>query len=132
VTYLLRSKKSGYGILPFLGFVIPELMMEEHELRSRLQAAGMTQDLIETILKNLFSRTSMPIIATRREYRTAKKIYALMDACVPPEDVHSPVAHYVITLGARMLQWEIREARLTQQNGVNRQTKADRSAARAE
>jgi len=49
-----------------------------------------------------------PEITSEAEYDAAKALYAAMDASMPPKDLHSPVARYVVALGMEMTKWEIK------------------------
>ncbi|WP_168217416.1 hypothetical protein [Paracoccus liaowanqingii] len=42
------------------------------------------------------------------DYATAIRNYDVLENCVAPDDAHSPVARYLISLGARMADWEDR------------------------
>lgn len=84
--------------------------MEDHSLRPQFLSAGIPEDQIEITLSHFYGHGGAPEIISEGDYRAAKALYAVMDAAVPPRDLHSPVARYVIALGARMTEWEARNS----------------------
>lgn len=82
--------------------------MEDRSLRPQFLSAGVPNDQIEIALGYLYGRGGAPVITSEDDYRAAKALYAAMDASVPPQDLHSPMARYVLTLGMRMTEWEAR------------------------
>lgn len=50
-----------------------------------------------------------PEIISEAEYADATALYAAMDSSVPPQDLHSPVARYVVALGMQITKWEIKK-----------------------
>lgn len=86
--------------------------MEEHEFQGMFLAAGMPEDHIDKALSRFHAFGDSPKILSLSDYEAAKTIYAAMDARVDPDDVHSPVARYLISLGARIADWEDKVARL--------------------
>lgn len=82
--------------------------MKDHSLRLQFLSAGVPEDQIEIALGNFYGSGGAPEITCMGDYTAAKSLYAVMDASVPPQDMHSAVARYVITLGARMTEWEMR------------------------
>ena len=84
--------------------------MEGHSVRLQFLSAGVPEDQIEIALENFYGLGGAPEITCTGDYVAAKSLYAVMDASVPPQDTHSAVARYVITLGARMTEWEMRNS----------------------
>lgn len=82
--------------------------MEDHSLWPQVFSAGVPNDQIEIALDHLYGHGGAPTITSEHDYRAAKALYAAMDASVPPQDLHSPMARYVLTLGVRMTEWEAR------------------------
>ena len=80
--------------------------MEERGLRPQFLSAGVPEDKIDIALSDFYSRGGAPEITSMADYTAAHALYGAMDASVPPDDLHSPVARYVISLGARMAEWE--------------------------
>ncbi|TGN60125.1 hypothetical protein E4L95_10895 [Paracoccus liaowanqingii] len=87
--------------------------MEEHEFQGMFLEAGMPEDHIDAALTRFHAYGDSPKILSRNDYVTAKAIYAVMDARVDPDDAHSPVGRYLISLGARIADWEDKIAQLT-------------------
>lgn len=73
--------------------------MEEHNLRPQFLSAGVPEDKIEIALSDFYSRSGAPEITSMADYTAACALYEAMDSSVHPDDLHSPVARYVISLG---------------------------------
>lgn len=84
--------------------------MKDHSLRLQFLSAGVPEDQMEVALENFYGLGGAPEITCTGDYAAAKSLYAVMDASVPPNDMHSAAARYVITLGARMTEWEMRNS----------------------
>lgn len=80
--------------------------MRAHSFRAQFLSAGVPADQIDITLGHFFGQGVAPEITSEGEYRAAKALYAVMDASMPPKNFHSPMARYVITLGARVAEWE--------------------------
>jgi hypothetical protein len=80
--------------------------MVTHEFYEMFRDAGLPEDQIDGVLSYFHAFDSASEIFTLTECTTAKDTYAVMDRQMPPKDVHSPVARYVISLGARITEWE--------------------------
>ena len=79
--------------------------MDKQNRRSQLLSAVISKDQIKVPLSSYFSM-EVPEITTEADYRAAQALYAAMDASVPSQDLHSPVARYVLALGVLMNKWE--------------------------
>jgi hypothetical protein len=74
--------------------------------------AGLPEDQLDGVLGYFHAFDSAPEIQTLSDYLMAKATYAMMDRRLPPKEVLSPVARYVISLGARIAEWDAKVAKL--------------------
>lgn len=79
--------------------------MDKYGRRSQHLSAVISKDQIKIPLNSYLS-TEVPEIVTEADYKAAQALYAAMDASVPSQDLHSPVARYVLALGVLMNKWE--------------------------
>lgn len=79
-------------------------------LRTRYLAAGTPKHQIEAALGYFEQTGTAPAITSPSEYAAARETYARMDACLPPEELFSPVARYILSLGVQLSEWERRGA----------------------
>ncbi|TGN37863.1 hypothetical protein E4L95_22075 [Paracoccus liaowanqingii] len=84
--------------------------MPNRDYQKMFMAAGMPKNQIESVLDHFHATGEAADITTVAEYDVAKSIYVVMDASVPSGDFHSPVARYLISLGAQISGWEDRVA----------------------
>lgn len=80
--------------------------MIDDDIEKLFLAAGLAEDQVDIVLDHFHGLQGAPAITSVAEYAMAKSTYAAMDAYVPSTDIHSAVARYVISLGARIVVWE--------------------------
>lgn len=80
--------------------------MAHRDFQKMFLAAGMPEEHVEGVLDHFHAFAEASDLTSVAEYETARTTYAVMDASVPPEDLHSPVARYLLSLGARIAAWE--------------------------
>ncbi|QDA35655.1 hypothetical protein E4191_15890 (plasmid) [Paracoccus liaowanqingii] len=80
--------------------------MVHRNFQEMFLAAGMPEDQVDNVLDHFHAVGEAADIISVAEYETAKSIHEVMDASVPSGDLHSPVARYLISLGARIAAWE--------------------------
>lgn len=83
-------------------------LMRKTRLKSQFLAAGMPREQVEIALEHFERHKTAPRIETAGDYAVASAFYQRLDAALPPHDVHSLSARYVISLGTRMAEWEIK------------------------
>lgn len=79
--------------------------MNNYDDQLRSVSAAVSKKQLEVAFRHFFG-VEPPEIKSEAEYETAKALYAAMDASVPPRDLHSPAARYVVALGLQMSKWE--------------------------
>lgn len=80
--------------------------MTDPGLRSRFLKAGMSPIQIDAAL-HCFEDTGEALsISSQAEYIAARAAYARMDASLPPDELFSAVARYVLSLGVKVAEWE--------------------------
>lgn len=79
-------------------------------LRTRFLAAGTPKHQIEAALGYFEQTGTAPAITSPSEYAAARETYARMDACLPPEELFSRVARYILSLRVQLSEWERRGA----------------------
>ena len=88
--------------------------MAHHDFQEMFSSAGMPEDQIERVLEHFHAYDEAADLSSVTEYEVAVSTYSVMDAYVPAGDIHSPVARYLISLGARIVAWEDQAAGLDQ------------------
>ena len=79
--------------------------MSNYDDQLKTVSAAVSKKQLEVAFRHFFGIEPSEI-TSEAEYETAKALYAAMDASVPPRDLHSPAARYVVALGVRMTRWE--------------------------
>ncbi|QDA35650.1 hypothetical protein E4191_15860 (plasmid) [Paracoccus liaowanqingii] len=82
--------------------------LKNRDFHKMLLVAGMSADQIDTVLEGFYAFGGASEIMSLNDYATAIRNYDVLENCVAPDDAHSPVARYLISLGARMADWEDR------------------------
>lgn len=75
-------------------------------LRTWFISAGMPKTQIETALSYFEETGTAPLITSQREYVAARATYVRMDASLSPDELFSPVARYILSLGVQLSEWE--------------------------
>ncbi len=86
--------------------------MEKHEFQGMFLAAGLPEDQIDSVLNHFLTFGYAPKIRSLSDYATATTTYAMMDARVHPDDAHSFVGRYLVSLGPQIAHWDDKIARL--------------------
>ncbi|CAM3493404.1 hypothetical protein PANO111632_20115 [Paracoccus nototheniae] len=89
--------------------------MEKHEFRGLLLRAGLPEDQIDSVLDHFLIFGYASKIMSLSDHTTATSTYARMDAYLDPQDTYTPVGRYLVSLGAEIIAWEDRTARLNLQ-----------------
>ena len=86
--------------------------MEKHEFMGMFLAAGLPEDQIDSVLDHFHTFGIARKITSLTDCEIAKSTYARMDAYLDPQDTYTPVGRYLVSLGAEIIAWEDRTARL--------------------
>lgn len=89
-----------------------EWLVEKHEFLGMFLEAGLPEDQIDSVLDHFLSFGHAPKITSWSDYETARSTYAVMDAYLDADDTFTPVGRYLVSLGAEIIAWEDRAARL--------------------
>ena len=81
--------------------------MDNYEGQLKAVTAAVSKKQLEVAFRHFFGLVP-PEITSEAEYADATALYAAMDSSVPPQDLHSPVARYVVALGMQITKWEIK------------------------
>ncbi|WP_143079954.1 MULTISPECIES: hypothetical protein [Rhodobacterales] len=84
-----------------------EKIMDNYNDHLKVVSNAVSKKQLEVAFRHFFG-LEPPEITSEAEYDAAKALYAAMDASMPPKDLHSPVARYVVALGMEMTKWEIK------------------------
>lgn len=87
--------------------------MDNYNDQLKAVSAAVSKKQLEVAFKHFFG-VEPPEITSEADYESAKALYAAMDASVPPRDLHSSAARYVVALGVEMTKWEIKNNRASE------------------
>lgn len=86
---------------PVVGF-----FMDNDDLRAMFLAAGLPADQVDDVLDYFQTFGRAAKITSLSDYETATALYRVMDDRLAPDDLYSPAARYVISLGEQISEWD--------------------------
>lgn len=79
--------------------------MNSHDDRLNISSVAVSKKQIEVAFRHFFG-IEPPEITSDADYEAAKVLYTVLKVSVPPQDLHSPAARYVVALTMKMTRWK--------------------------